>query len=51
MRRISALTLASLIIGCRAHDTVSTLPELLGDSVPLVDSEVLVEDLEGLATW
>ncbi len=30
-------------------DTVSSLPELLGHSVALIDDEILVENLEHLA--
>jgi hypothetical protein len=40
---------ASLVVGGSADDTVGALAELLGDSVALVDDEVLVEDLEDLA--
>lgn len=32
------------------NNTISSLAELLGDSISLVDNEVLVEDLENLAT-
>ena len=42
-------TLASLVVGGSADDSVRALAELLGDSVALVDNEVLVEDLEDLA--
>jgi hypothetical protein len=42
-------TLASLVVGGSADDTVGALAEFLGDSVALVDDEVLVEDLEDLA--
>ena len=31
-------------------DTVSSLPKLLGHSVALIDDEILVENLEHLAT-
>jgi hypothetical protein len=40
--------LASLVVGGSADDTIRALAELLGDSVALVDDEVLVEDLEDL---
>jgi hypothetical protein len=32
------------------HDPVGALAQLLGDSVPLIDNELLVEDLEDLAS-
>lgn len=35
---------------CLPNDTVSALSQLLCDIVLLVDNEVLVEDLEDLAT-
>lgn len=41
--------LASLVVGGSADNAVRALAELLGDSVALVDDEVLVEDLEDLA--
>lgn len=34
---------------CSPDDAVGALTELLGDSIALVDDEVLVEDLEDLS--
>ena len=41
--------LASVVVGGSADNAERALAELLGDSVALVDDEVLVEDLEDLA--
>lgn len=42
-------TFSSGIVGGSANDTVSTLSQLFGHIVPLVDNKLLVEDLEHFA--